>query len=150
MKKHLPFAILAAVLAVMLVSAGLGRYRTFVAEDTHRILLTDGTTGKQVEITEEAAVRAIAEDVTSLRFERMGKEDSSTWCYNLQFFSKNGTKLASLSILEENGHVVSFGGQRYRVAADHCVDTDLFLPFLSTHTGDFEPLSGLLTGGGHG
>lgn len=130
MKKHLPAVLLMAALAVLLIFSGIGRYKAFVVEDTHTILLTDGTTGKQVEITDQETVRAIAENVMSLRFEHMGKNDSSGWCYSLEFRGGNGEKLAGLSILEENGYVVSFGGRRYRVAADHCVKTDLFVPFL--------------------
>ena len=130
MKKHL--IVLIAVLTVFLGCAAIGRYKTFVAEDTNSILLTEGATGKQVEITEEAAVRAIAEDVTSLTFADHGKYDGSAPYCSLEFLSRSGNRLLRLNVLDEGGYLVSFGGRRYKVVEGTCVDTELFAHFLHT------------------
>lgn len=132
MKKYLPILTLAAALTVLLICAVLGRYKTFVAEDTNSILLTEGATGKQVEITEEAAVRAIAEDVTSLTFADHGKYDGSAPYCILEFLSRSGNRLLRLNVLDEGGYLVSYGGWRYKVVEGTCVDTELFAHFLHT------------------
>ena len=132
MKKYLPILTLAAALTGLLICAVLGRYKTFVAEDTNSILLTEGATGKQVEITEEAAVRAIAEDVTSLTFADHGKYDGSAPYCILEFLSRSGNRLLRLNVLDEGGYLVSFGGRRYKVVEGTCVDTELFAHFLHT------------------
>lgn len=129
MKKHIPLILLAAVLAVFLGCAAIGRYTAFVAQETHSILLTEGATGKQVEITEPDVVQAIMKNVMDQQYRGRGKNDSSGWSYSLQLLDEADNEIASLAILDKDGRFISFGGRRYMVA-HQTLDTDLFVPFL--------------------
>ena len=93
----------------------------FEIGDAAKIIVSSGTTGTQVEITDTESIRYITDNINGLTYSKGEKVNSDGWSYALILYDKDGNEQKKLTVLNE--HTVIFDGRYYEgMEADYEID----------------------------
>ncbi len=97
------------------------RSHKFEIGDAAKIIVSSGTTGTQVEITDTENIQYITDNINGLTYSKGEKVNSDGWSYALIWYDKDGNELKKLTVLNEN--TVIFDGRYYKgMEADYEID----------------------------
>lgn len=114
-------ALFCALMLVLL--AGCGLVRSFQIGEAARMTLTSGTTGETVELTDPEVIRAVTDNIESIRFQRCHSSGNSTgWSYAIRWYDAGGAVLEDM-VIQSSGMINVDGW--FWAAASGGVDTAL-------------------------
>ena len=114
-------ALFCALMLVLL--AGCGLARSFQIGEAARMTLTSGATGETVELTDPEAIRAVTDNIESIRFHRGRSRGNSTgWSYAIRWYDAGGAVLEDM-VIQSSGMINVDGW--FWAAASGGVDTAL-------------------------
>lgn len=114
MKKFLTAVL---ILALLLFPSGCAaKTTTLDIGDASKIELRSGSTGEQIDVTDEDSIRHITENINAMKLRDEGKVDSDGWSYSLSWFDEDGNCLKQITLV--GGKTVVFEGHRYSTADD--------------------------------
>ena len=130
--------ILVLALACMLgLAACNGRTLRFDIGVANSINIKSGLTGDEINIMKKETIQSITQNINSLRFEKTSESDGKVgYVYMVKWFDADGKQMESITITEENGYQISYGGYFYKVGADLCIDVTLINKLISTTAED--------------
>ena len=106
---------------VLCMAACSSRTHKFEIGDAAKIIVSSGTTGTQVEITDTESIRYITDNINGLTYSKGEKVNSDGWSYALIWYDKDGNEQKKLTVLNE--HTVVFDGRYYEgMEADYEID----------------------------
>ena len=106
---------------VLCTAACSSRTHKFEIGDAAKIIVSSGTTGDQVEITDTESIQYITDNINGLTYSKGEKVNSDGWSYALIWYDKDGSDLKKLTILNE--YTVIFDGHYYKgTEADYEID----------------------------
>ena len=73
----------------------------FEIGDAAKIIVSSGTTGTQVEITDTENIQYITDNINGLTYSKGEKVNSDGWSYALLWYDKDGNELKKLTVLNE-------------------------------------------------
>ena len=118
-------------------AACTGRNLRFDIDVANSINFKSGLTGDEVNITDKEIIQSITQDINSLRFEKTSESDGKVgYVYMVKWFDADGKQMESITITEENGYQISYGGYFYKVGADLCIDVSLINEMISAKAED--------------
>ena len=96
-------ALFCALMLVLL--AGCGLVRSFQIGEAARMTLTSGATGETVELTDPEAIRAVTDNIESIRFQRCSSSGNSTgWSYAIRWYDAGGAVLEDM-VIQSSGMI---------------------------------------------
>lgn len=96
-------ALFCALMLVLL--AGCGLVRSFQIGEAARMTLTSGATGETVELTDPEAIRAVTDNIESIRFQRCRSSGKSTgWSYAIRWYDAGGAVLEDM-VIQSSGMI---------------------------------------------
>ena len=96
-------ALFCALMLVLL--AGCGLVRSFQIGEAARMTLTSGATGETVELTNPEAIRAVTDNIESIRFQRCRSSGNSTgWSYAIRWYDAGGAVLEDM-VIQSSGMI---------------------------------------------
>ena len=101
------------------------RTHKFEIGDAAKIIVSSGTTGTQVEITDTENIQYITDNINGLTYSKGEKVNSDGWSYALIWYDKDGNEMKKLTVLNE--YTVIFEGCYYKGTE---VDYEIDLTFL--------------------
>ena len=114
----LMFAVACALLLV-----GCDVTMNISVKDAEKLIVTDGSSGEAVEVTDKAVLDAIDNAITSLDYEMGGKVENDGFEYSVQWLDDKDDVVETVGIADE-GYILIWRDRYYRVAADLCIDTE--------------------------
>ena len=114
-------ALVVCAFIVICMVACSSRTHKFEIGDAAKIIVSSGTTGTQVEITDTESIRYITDNINGLTYSKGEKVNSDGWNYALIWYDKDGNEQKKLTVLNE--HTVIFDGRYYEgMEADYEID----------------------------
>ena len=123
------------VMALLLAGcSGDGFFSTrrihFHFKNAEYLQIDNGKPEYTIKITDKDALQKYMEEFESHRYVKLKGQPGDKYCYRLVWYDSEDQVLETISIEEENGHVISHNGKSYKVALDHNIDPELFQSFL--------------------
>ena len=126
-----------ALVCMLGLVACTGKNMKFDIGVANSINIKSGLTGDEINITDKEIIQSITQDINSLRFEKTSESDGKVgYVYMVKWFDADGKQMESITITEENGYQISYGGYFYKVGADLCIDVTLIDKLISTTAED--------------
>ena len=114
-------ALVVCAFIVICMVACSSRTHKFEIGDAAKIIVSSGTTGTQVEITDTENIQYITDNINDLTYSKGEKVNSDGWSYALIWYDKDGNEQKKLTVLNEN--TVIFDGRYYKgMEADYEID----------------------------
>ena len=114
-------ALVVCAFIVICMVACSSRTHKFEIGDAAKIIVSSGTTGTQVEITDTENIQYITDNINGLTYSKGEKVNSDGWSYALLWYDKDGNEQKKLTVLNEN--TVIFDGRYYKgMEADYEID----------------------------
>ena len=114
-------ALVVCAFIVICMVACSSRTHKFEIGDAAKIIVSSGTTGTQVEITDTENIQYITDNINGLTYSKGEKVNSDGWSYALIWYDKDGNEQKKLTVLNEN--TVIFDGRYYKgMEADYEID----------------------------
>ncbi len=89
--------------------------------DAAKIIVSSGTTGTQVEITDTENIQYITDNINGLTYSKGEKVNSDGWSYALIWYDKDGNEQKKLTVLNE--YTIICDGRYYKgLEADYEID----------------------------
>jgi len=112
------------VLVLFSMVACSSRPHTFEIQDSAKITVINGNTGKSVDITDSDSIRYITDNINGLIYSRGEKVNSDGWSYGLTWSDENGNKVEKVTVLNE--YTIIYDGRYYKgMEADYEIDLAL-------------------------
>jgi len=112
--------VVCAFIVICMVACS-SRTHKFEIGDAAKIIMSSGTTGTHVEITDTESIRYITDNINGLTYSKGEKVNSDGWSYALIWYDKDGNEQKKLTVLNE--HTVIFDGRYYEgMEADYEID----------------------------
>jgi len=109
------------IFIILCTIACSSRTHKFEIGDAAKIIVSSGTTGTQVEITDTENIQYITDNINDLTYSKGDKVSSDGWSYALTWYDTDGNELKKLTVLNEN--TVIFDGRYYKgMEADYEID----------------------------
>lgn len=109
------------IFIILCTIACSSRTHKFEIGDAAKIIVSSGTTGTQVEITDTENIQYITDNINGLTYSKGEKVNSDGWSYALLWYDKDGNEQKKLTVLNEN--TVIFDGRYYKgMEADYEID----------------------------
>ena len=114
-------ALVVCTFIVICMVACSSRTHKFEIGYAAKIIVSSGTTGTQVEITDTQNIQYITDNINGLTYSKGEKVNSDGWSYALIWYDKDGNEQKKLTVLNEN--TVIFDGRYYKgMEADYEID----------------------------
>lgn len=114
-------ALVVCAFIVICMVACSSRTHKFEIGDAAKIIMSSGTTGTHVEITDTENIQYITDNINGLTYSKGEKVNSDGWSYALIWYDKDGNEQKKLTVLNEN--TVIFDGRYYKgMEADYEID----------------------------
>ena len=114
-------ALVVCAFIVICMVACSSRTHKFEIGDAPKIIMSSGTTGTHVEITDTENIQYITDNINGLTYSKGEKVNSDGWSYALIWYDKDGNEQKKLTVLNEN--TVIFDGRYYKgMEADYEID----------------------------
>lgn len=114
-------ALVVCAFIVICMVACSSRTHKFEIGDAAKIIMSSGTTGTHVEITDTENIQYITDNINGLTYSKGEKVNSDGWSYALIWYDKDGNEQKKLTVLNEN--TVIFDGRYYKGReADYEID----------------------------
>ena len=113
--------LIVCVFIVLCTVACSSRTHKLEIGDAAKIIVSSGTTGEQVEITDTESIQYITDNINGLTYSKGEKVNSDGWSYALTWYDKDGNEQKKLTVLNE--YMVIFEGRYYKgIEADYEID----------------------------
>lgn len=114
-------ALVVCAFIVICMAACSSRTHKFEIGDADKIIVSSGTTGTQVEITDTENIQYITDNINGLTYSKGEKVSSDGWSYALIWYDKDGNEQKKLTVLNEN--TIIYDGRYYKgMEADYEID----------------------------
>ena len=114
-------ALVVCAFIVICMVACSSRTHKFEIGDAAKIIVSSGTTGTQVEITDTENIQYITDNINGLTYSKGEKVNSDGWSYALIWYDKDGNEQKKWAVLDE--YTIIFDGRYYKGAeADYEID----------------------------
>ena len=113
--------LIVCVFIVLCTVACSSRTHKLEIGDAAKIIVTSGTTGEQVEITDTESIQYITDNINGLTYSKGEKVNSDGWSYALIWYDKDGNEQKKLTV--QNEYMIIFEGRYYKgIEADYEID----------------------------
>jgi len=130
MKKLITFVF--TLICILGLIACANKNMTFDIGAASIINIKSGLTGDEINVTDKEIIQSITQDINSLRFEKTSASDGKVgYVYMVKWFDADNKQIESITITEENGYQISYGGYFYKVGADLSIDVTLINEMIS-------------------
>ena len=110
MKKHV---VLPLILVFAFILTGCSSKLSTEISGATKILISSGSTGETVEVTDTEAIKNITENINSLRFSKSGEnKDAAGFTYTVSWLNESGSEISSITIFDS--HTVVYKGTTYK------------------------------------
>ena len=124
MKRRLVLICLALICGLtLLFVVGHSTEKTFDIKGVTRIAVMSGSTGKNVDITDQDLIQQITDNISSIRFKRGSRINSSGWSYNIRWYDAGGQEIENITT-GANGTNLFYDGYNWS-AVSGSIDTML-------------------------
>ena len=107
-------AALSLAIALILSLAGCAaQAKTFDIGKASKLVITSGSNGESVEVTDAECIKQITDNFNALKFKDEGKIDRDGWSYLISWLAEDGSCIEKITALGDGS--ITYGGHYYTV-----------------------------------